>query len=199
MADYYDASEIVLTKEQHELAKQIAEFVETAWQEHGTGDAYAVFLNGNFGGSLYDLVIATETGLDDVTRSYNGTLEESSEAFQKARKGMRWSHPEDGWKSVTAEPLSEPLELAMKSEVYLGWNKTTEEYEETLKEMCLQAMRLCDSKQVFGERAGDDGPVIGFMYISCVQDEYLNWAKKVNSTALIERCNRELAEWYENQ
>jgi hypothetical protein len=106
--------------------------------------------------------------------------------------GMRWAGPEDGWyqqPDATFDVANELLRRAETESLYQA-------YDGSLNNLCLQVLRDLDNAHLFGSGQSRENVVIGICYIGGdnSDEEFLAWAKKVNSPSIIKRLEREIEE-----
>lgn len=139
--------------------------------------------------------VATEEGLARIAEKYasKGYRISDGETLTALRIWLRWAGPEDGWfqgnETHCFDRVSNLLDEAFAA-------KYMEMFDGQLNDLALATLRDLDVRGVFGSTAERERIVLGMCYIGGdnSDEEFLEWAERVNPPAVIERLRREMDE-----
>jgi hypothetical protein len=114
----------------------------------------------------------------------------SPDPLATVRSCFRWAGPEDGWyqqPDSAFDTVNDLLGRAERERLY-------KLYDGTLNSVCLEVLRDMDQAGLFGAGEQRERVVIGICYIggSNSDEEFLGWAKQVNTPSVIKRFRQEL-------
>jgi hypothetical protein len=103
---------------------------------------------------------------------------------------FRWAGPEDGWYQQPDAAFNAANKLLSRAQA----QNLYEMYDGSLNEMCLQVLRELDRAEHFGKGEKRDRVVLGICYIGGgnSDEEFLGWAKQVNTPRVMKRLRQEL-------
>jgi hypothetical protein len=139
--------------------------------------------------------VATEEGLTRVAEKYasKGYGISDAETLTALRTWLRWAGPEDGWfqgsETHCFDRVSSLLDEAFAA-------KYMEMFDGQLNDLALATLGDLDVRWVFGSAAERERIVLGMCYIGGdnSDEEFLEWAERVNPPAVIERLRHEIDE-----
>jgi hypothetical protein len=136
--------------------------------------------------------VATEEALARYAQAQLAKVKpiKASDPLATAQSCFRWAGPEDGWyqqPDSAFKATNELLGRAQRQNLY-------DMYDGSLNEMCLQVLRDMDKAGHFGKGRDRERIVLGICYIGGdnSDEEFLGWAKQVNSTSVMKRLRQEL-------
>jgi Domain of unknown function (DUF4303) len=163
--------------------------VEKFKAEHSEEKLYSfTFVAPSEGHSIY-CAFATEEMLTELAKGYikNSANTFKDNLIERQRVALRWLNPDEGWyyyffdnelNDFWLEPFTTgKLEL----------------FDRSTENICLEVLQILDQMNVFGTGSKRDSITIGFTY-GCDPDDFLEFAKQVNSPVVYHRLCDEIRE-----
>jgi hypothetical protein len=135
--------------------------------------------------------VATEEALARYSKAQLAKVKpiKASDPLAIVQSGFRWAGPEDGWYQQPDSAFNAANELLSRAEA----QNLYEMYDGSLNEMCIQVLREMDEAGQFGKGDERERVVLGICYIGGdnSDEEFLGWAKQVNSPSVMKRLRQE--------
>lgn len=174
------------------LRSSAEDYLRRVAKAHPSETMYAFLLEISCEGFSVHGAVATEEALG---RHSQNQLEKvrpirTPDPLATLRSCLRWAGPEDGWyqqPDTAFDPVNRLLSRAETEALY-------EMYDGSLHELCIQTLRAMDEAGLFGTGEARERVVIGICNIGGdnSDEEFLGWAKQVNSLRVMKRLRQEL-------
>jgi hypothetical protein len=136
--------------------------------------------------------VATEEGLARYAQAQLAKVRpiKTADLLATLRSCFRWAGPEDGWYQQPDSAFDAVNELLSRAEA----EGLYETYDGSLNELCLKVLQEMDQAGLFGVGQERERVVLGICYIGGdnSDEEFLGWAKQVNSPGVMQRLQQEL-------
>jgi hypothetical protein len=174
------------------LRSAAGEFLRRVAKENPGETMYAFLFEVSCEGFSAHGAVATEEALARYSKAQLARVKpiKSPDPLAVVQSCFRWAGPEDGWYQQPDEAFDTVNEMLSRAETQSLYKM----YDGSLNELCLEVLREMDQAGCFGVRKDREPVVLGICYIGGdnSDDEFLGWAKQVNSPSVMKRLRQEL-------
>lgn len=174
------------------LQKSAADFLRQVGKAYPGETLYAFLFEISCEGFAAHGAAATEEGLARYAQDQLAEVKpiKTADPLATLRSCFRWAGPEDGWYQQPESAFAAVNKLLSRAEA----EGLYEMYDGSLSEICLLALREMDQARLFGTGKERGRVVIGICNIGGdnSDEEFLAWAKQVNSPSVMKRLRQEL-------